>query len=168
MIADQVRAIVDGGRTRRFHTVRTITTQDVAAHSYGVAMLVRVLLGPNVRAAVLLDALQHDMAEVYMGDIPAPTKRKLGISESVAYHEAMELTALGFVTEELTTEERRAVKFADCFDGMLFCVTERSMGNRAVGGTYNNYRSYVAELGPTGTAYEVYSEIARQWETANV
>ena len=65
----------------RWHIVETSRPQSVAEHSFNVAMiamelayLIPSLSKPDVMAA----ALMHDIDEVVTGDIPTPTKERLG------------------------------------------------------------------------------------------
>lgn len=145
LISAQVDFIHDGGHTNRFHTVRTITTNTVAEHSHGVAMLVYLLLGEKTSVGVLMAALTHDLAEHKTGDVPAPAKRTLGIRESLGEVEdaLLDSVYLGFA---LTPCEQMALKFADAADGTMFCIRERRLGNIGITVAYNNFYGYLLEL----------------------
>lgn len=131
--------IQQGRATRRFHTMRMVDHQRVDAHSYGVAMLVRLLVGdgaPAERLApLLIAAMDHDLAEWVTGDMPAPTKRRLpdypegsfrevygGVEDKIMANVGMPLT-------ELDARDSRVLKLADAAEGCLHCIEERQMGN---------------------------------------
>lgn len=166
LVSHQVDLLMKGAETRRFHTVRTITDNTVAEHSWGVAALVWVLTRGQCSAAMMMAALTHDIAEHFVGDVPSPTKRALQISASLSAIEDTVLATAEFVFE-LTAEEQRLLKLADCLDGMLFCVRERQLGNTGIRKVYGRFESYVKELSPTGFEYTVLSTIQRAWHRAN-
>lgn len=139
----QVLFMFRGGETSRFHTLRTIQQDNVAQHSFGVAHLCQ-LINPQCSKNLILAALEHDLAEQVTGDMPAPSKRELGVSLRMSELEDEILHRAGFGVP-LTEEEARILKLADCFQGMLFCIRERSLGNRGVEAVFGRYRGYVLE-----------------------
>lgn len=155
-----------GGEVSRFHTVQTLKAESVGQHSFGVAWFCH-LLNPDCSKELILAALAHDLAEQEVGDLPAPTKIKFGISESMGHVEDGILEGAGFGFE-LTREEKRLLKFADCFQGMLFCIRERSLGNRGVEVVFQRYREYVKERGPEdgSKAHEILWSLTSLWEMA--
>jgi 5'-deoxynucleotidase YfbR-like HD superfamily hydrolase len=89
-------------------------------------------------------ALAHDLAEHMVGDIPAPAKRELGIGEQMNSLED-KLLKIANLTFEITDEEKRILKLADCAQGAMFCIRERSLGNRGVDIVFSRYMSYIGE-----------------------
>lgn len=155
-----------GGEVVRFHTLRTIQQDNVAQHSFGVAWLCHLLTEGHCSKSLILGALAHDLAEHQVGDMPAPTKRELGVSLQMARLEDEILHGAGF-SFALTEEELRIMKLADCFQGMLFCARERSLGNRGVEVVFGRYRSYVEEkIKMRGIEQEVLSTVDSLWEAA--
>lgn len=138
---DKILFMLRGGEVQRFHTLRTIQEDSVGYHSFGVAWLCH-LLEPAARKELILAALAHDLAEQEVGDTPAPTKLALGISESMGKLEDSILRREGFGVD-LSHGEKLVLKLADCFQGMLFCIRERSLGNRGVELVFVRYRGYV-------------------------
>lgn len=144
-----LEAILAGGRTKRFHTVPTVEGQNVGCHSYEVAMLCQ-LLEPGCRKELILAALTHDIAEHVVGDVPAPTKRATVGGGHVTIGTLMEdledgvLADAQIYTSELTADEQRTLKLADYLSGMLTCIYERRMGNKALLNVYRNFRAYVS------------------------
>lgn len=131
-VAGQLRCIYTGGQVRRCHTRRVLRQQTVGEHSFGVAWLCALMFGPETRAALLVNALAHDLAEQVVGDIPAPTKHHLN-EEARRSLEDLEETVLfqsNIILPDLTEEERVVLKIADCLDLMMYCVEERNAGNR--------------------------------------
>jgi 5'-deoxynucleotidase len=136
----------------RWSLMRNVVRENVAEHSFHVALLTHVLCSiANVifnkqlsteRAVTL--ALFHDTTEVITGDIPTPVKHhNKGILSS--FREIEQLAAkrlVNMVPEELRqvysplivkenedSELKRYVKAADLLDAYLKCVTELSAGN---------------------------------------
>jgi 5'-deoxynucleotidase YfbR-like HD superfamily hydrolase len=139
--------VMQGGTVKRFHNVETIKDNPTASHQWGVALLCYVMckhLPIDRQLALIMAALTHDLAEKAFGDIPAPAKRLMGIRETLNSYEAdfLKDNELFF---ELFDEEKMILKAADIFDGMLFCVHERALGNKFLSRTYDIYRSYATE-----------------------
>ncbi|MDB4867707.1 MAG: 5-deoxynucleotidase [Cohnella sp.] len=137
----------------RWSLMRNTTPENVAQHSYHVALLTHVLgtvarevFGRDVdsdRAAAY--ALFHDATEVFTGDIPTPVKHhNPGI---LAHFREIESLAaerlLATVPDELRgvyrpfltgetgdAELYKYVKAADLLDAYLKCLSELSAGNR--------------------------------------
>ena len=123
-----------GGRVQRMHTVPTLQAQNVAAHSFGVAWLCYLLHPTNEPSTnLLLAALQHDLAEHVTGDIPAPTKRRLDIRQSVAEMEVGIVRRAGFVDFEVSLDEKDSgiLKLADTAELCMHCLREMTLGNRS-------------------------------------
>lgn len=77
---DRLENTLQAGEVVRYHTTPRVRSQNVAAHSWGVAVIAMALT-QNVNDAdkikrLLFDALTHDVAELFTGDIPTPAKRK--------------------------------------------------------------------------------------------
>lgn len=141
---------IQGGRaSRRFHTMPMLDYQRIDSHSYGVAVLTRVLTpnaDPARRARLLEAALFHDLAEHIAGDIPAPIKRGLSKAwrdEYTLYEDLL----LARENLEVTLNERdhRVLKLADAADGCLHCIDELMHGNRHIIPIYDKFLSYVME-----------------------
>ena len=156
-----IQFLLAGSAVRRFHTIPTIQENTVGHHSHGVAMLLWELTRGNARVELIMAGLSHDLGEQAIGDIPSPSKRAIG-SEGMAALDALEEktlfdAGLQFI---LTEEEKVLLKMADCLDGMLFCISERRMGNKSVIPIFERFRSYIYEL-PLKT--ELLREIIGEW-----
>ena len=140
----------------RWSLMRNVVKENVAEHSYHVALLTHVLCTianevyhrnvPTDQAVSL--ALFHDATEVFTGDIPTPVKhhnsdilRSFRQIEELAADKLLQMIPdeLKAAYKPLITEKsenpelRRIVKAADLLDAYLKCVTELSAGNREFG-----------------------------------
>lgn len=122
----KIQDILRAGDTTRWNIVHTSKTSTVAEHQYNVAMIVKAIarnLGcPD--SEMVAAALEHDLDEVIMGDIPSPTKeraRKLG----------MELNDLKIHPRpKLSEEEEQILKIADIMENAWF-VANYGIGRHA-------------------------------------
>ncbi|WP_135555257.1 5'-deoxynucleotidase [Paenibacillus cymbidii] len=139
---------------KRWSLMRNVVEENVAEHSYHVALLTHMLCsianeiygrGVDTGAAVSL-ALFHDASETITGDIPTPVKHhNPGIVASFREIEKLASDRLtGMVPEPLrdlyapliagksggNSELNKLVKAADLLDAYLKCTTELSTGNR--------------------------------------
>lgn len=146
---------VSGAETLRYHTVRTIQAETVGHHSHGVAMYA-ILLGAS--NDVVRAALYHDLAEHVLGDIPAPAKRQYGIGAVVNELEGRLLEDHDFGVE-LDAAGKRALKLADIFQGMTFCIRERELGNRNMGVVFHRYCGYAEQYVLVGTEKEIFDTL---------
>lgn len=170
---DRLEFIRRGGDTERYHTERRNSPNTVGHHSFNVAWLTALLtpgLGAAERAHLTMAALAHDLAEHITGDIPAPTKRAVpGLREAVGNMEAQLMAPLGFVWEaQLRPELLRVLKLADAMEGALYCIDEAALGNRRIVHIFDNFRSYIKELEPTGPVETALVEyIDQEWKEYN-
>jgi 5'-deoxynucleotidase len=140
----------------RWSLMRNVVKENVAEHSYHVAILTHVLCTianevfmkeiPTGDAVSL--ALFHDATEVFTGDIPTPVKHQ-NSDILRSFRQIEELAAdklIHMVPNELQEAYKpliqgkgdssvlhRYVKAADLLDAYLKCVTELSAGNREFG-----------------------------------
>lgn len=119
---DLTNFLYSTGGTRRYHN-RPELNQDVAQHSWGVAVII-LTMHPNPSVNLLKAAILHDSPEKVYGDIVSPTK--------VAFPEAKELdlkcarlfwedvkNTHNFDYPELTEEEELWLSFADMYECCL-------------------------------------------------
>jgi 5'-deoxynucleotidase YfbR-like HD superfamily hydrolase len=144
---------MEGGSVVRYHTRVGIKPDTDAHHSHGVAMLCSILAGrtddgrTQASSELLMAALTHDLAEQKVGDVSAPAKRALGMAAMLAVFEKETLSNYQLDYEQyLTEEEALILKFADCFDGMLYCCRELALGNRNVLLIWRRYCTYAVQI----------------------
>jgi 5'-deoxynucleotidase YfbR-like HD superfamily hydrolase len=131
-----VDTIRSGGAVKRYHTVPTVGEQTVAAHSWGVAvLLIRIL--PGCSKQLLIAALFHDVAEKWTGDIPADAKwREPEVSTLLKRVERDVERALD-IDIMLTDEERIILSACDRLELLWFCVEQARIGNQNMYVVYN-------------------------------
>lgn len=180
---EQLAFIRNGGETRRYHTWPVLRSQNIAEHSFHVAMLCAWLAGqepPGIGANLLMAALCHDLAEHKMGDLPAPVKRGLPDYPS---HDGQPLRTFREVWDDieqehleavelnwehtLTGQERRWLKLADAAEGCFYCIRERAMGNQLIAEVFGNFLGYVESLNPTHAEFDMLAYINNEWEKVN-
>lgn len=138
-ISDKMRATW----VKRWGIVRTLREQNIAEHSFMVAMIAEELIGrigfpideggglSGARAGELLRwALWHDLAEVFTGDTPTPTKLKLRERAGDALQQiedeiAPEVAEVRKQTNQLIID---VVKVADYLEAISFL--QREAGNQ--------------------------------------
>lgn len=137
---------------KRWSLMRNVVTENVAEHSYHVAMLTHALCtiandiygkSMNSEQAVTL-ALFHDVTEVITGDIPTPVKHHnseiLNNFRAIEQHASERLMSMVPAELKSTYEDligakhednelNRYVKAADLLDAYLKCVIELLAGN---------------------------------------
>ncbi len=137
------------GGTMRYHThaARMIKTQDVAQHSFNVVWLAMALTHGRLSRDGVLAALEHDAAEHWTGDLPAPTKRALGIREQFAEFELGTMVQqFGGAVSAPNLLDSVVLKLADAMEGAMFCIHESSMGNRLMKGILENFADYTDQV----------------------
>jgi 5'-deoxynucleotidase YfbR-like HD superfamily hydrolase len=121
----------------RWSIVRTLRQQNVAEHSYFVAIyadrIADILEWDGDRYELLLYALQHDIEESFTGDIPHPIKA-MGIDrnkfDKFIDHQNNERFGRWLITP--SNDVKSIVAVADMLEGLMFLTNEASMGNSEV------------------------------------
>lgn len=119
------------GNTRRFHSEEWVgVPQTVGAHSWAVAQILLFVLGPTGLSMELLHAaLCHDMAERFLGDVPAPAKWALNAGNYDKVENCI-LESMGVGDRGLTDLDRSYLKAADFLEACFAAFEQRLMGNR--------------------------------------
>lgn len=129
-MGEQLRKVVQtraGGRVERCHGIVHHGSYSVAAHSWGVAMLLHALW-PADFSRLALYCLAHDVPEAWVGDIPAPTKR-YG-SMSIDYMETAILQNLDLPTcSDMSLEDRQKIKNCDQLELYIWSLEQGALGN---------------------------------------
>lgn len=144
-MSEKLNIVRTGGAVKRYHTAATLGTQNVAEHSFRVA-LICYIINPNSSRELILHALAHDLSEGITGDIPAPAKRVLKTAELAEMEESVVNTMLPGLPE-LSEYEKKILKLADCLEGLLYCVEQRALGNTTMHPIMGKYCSYLIEHG---------------------
>lgn len=122
------RGIRRGGSVKRWHTTTVIGEHLVSSHSWGVATLVW-MLKPDCRPELLMAALTHDVAEHWLGDLPAQVKwhsaELARVYDGLEEHVNMSLG----VSFSLTVDEDELLKICDMLELLFFTEEQIMLGN---------------------------------------
>ena len=179
-IFKQLLCIRRGGEVRRFHTHRRIKEENVAEHSFGVAWILWLITEGQCSAALLMEALVHDLAEQETGDIPAPFKHRIGFRDLICDFEENILRAYGLpVSAPISEIEKWTLKLADSLDALASCCREAEMGNKLLDDVFCSVSNSIGKLvdkvpedyGPhsgaaiASRATALHNKIAHTWES---
>lgn len=161
--------IFDGGRSKRYHTCDLLKEQDIAAHSFGVAWFCEVITRGHASKDLIMAALAHDLAEHIVGDVPGPSKRAMGMREILHQHENgfLREVDLSKYDEALDDNERRILHMADQMEGLVFCIRERSLGNKKITKIFENFLKYTLETKPYPYELSIIKHLTDKWEYYN-
>lgn len=121
---ETLRYLYSAGGTRRYHN-RPKLNQNVAEHSFGVALIISTL-HPNPSANLLTAAIRHDLSEKKFGDFLRPAKeefpqlKELDILLNVKFWDD-----LPSISQPLLSEaEELWLEYADIYECLLFAQSE--------------------------------------------
>jgi 5'-deoxynucleotidase YfbR-like HD superfamily hydrolase len=144
--------LYEAGRIKRFHTVATHQTQTVAAHTWGVMMIV-LKICPEPSLELIRAVTFHDIAECTTGDIPATAKWDYPSLKREAESIEQTFNVAHGIYASLTPLEERILKWADMAELVLFCEQEIRLGNQNMQRIWTNGIQYLKRLGyPTPEA----------------
>lgn len=113
---------LEAGRIRRYHAVPTVEAQTVGLHSWGVAVLLMYIVGDDISAALLKQALKHDAPEIYTGDSPFTAKRdNPALKRLLTDMELLASEHWVMRDEVLSQREQALLKVADTVEGLIWC-----------------------------------------------
>jgi 5'-deoxynucleotidase YfbR-like HD superfamily hydrolase len=158
----QLRAQREGGQVLRNHTCPHIGTYSVAEHSHQMLVLLYGL-HPNPSAYLAQAITYHDLAERYVGDLPAPVRLSdPDVGEAVKRLEQEVSRRMGLEVP-LTGEEVVWLNALDKVEHYLWCQDQLSMGNSFVKGQIRKLEEIFADLASRGRIPE---PVLRFLETA--
>lgn len=124
--------LMDAQYIKRWAIVGTATENNLAAHSFNVAMLAMEIYNriPSARmmyaeSLVCYFALIHDIGEVYTGDIPTPTKMKM----QKAGFDINTFDSDVAMEKRPPEAIRKIIKAADLIDNYVF-IHDNAVGSR--------------------------------------
>lgn len=131
---EHVLLLREASSVKRMHTMRMHAYQDLASHSWGVAMLI-LELKPDASAALLRAALVHDLHELETGDVPSPAKWRNANLETALRESEIRFDAEWGTDAHagITETEWALLKWCDFFELALTCYEEFGMGNKYAG-----------------------------------
>lgn len=119
-----------GGKVERCHNIPHHGSYSVAAHTWGCAMLLLALWPEDTE--LLPYVLSHDVAEGWVGDVPAPTCRHVpGVRDSLGKVEARILRSVGLPDpyDALEPDDLAKVKAVDRLEFVIWCYEQVHLGN---------------------------------------
>lgn len=147
-----------GTDVTRFHTWPTIKPQNLAAHSWGVAMTIMHIY-PAAKKELIRAALVHDLHESEAGDIPYPYKRNDSrVAEAYADQEHEFNTRMG-IEYSLDEYDTAILKWADMFECMLHALNEVEMGNSRMVAVSQKAAGVCLETAPNEKAKQLVYEV---------
>lgn len=144
-------ALHAAARTKRWHTHETIRSQNLADHSWGVAMTVAAI-SPNWSRGLMFAALTHDLHETELGDIPYPAKRSYPALKDISDNQQLHYEKSNGIHVTLTREEEAILKWADMYELYLWVRQEYAMGNIAMDRVRTTALSVLTESAPNQLA----------------
>ena len=127
----RIKRLREAGGVIRCHTLSQINlgSYTVGAHSWNVVVLL-LALHPNPSPELMKACLFHDVAERWLGDIPAPALwRDPLLGEVHGRLEREIMKNLGAETN-LSPEEKLWLEHLDRLDFFLWCEDQILLGNR--------------------------------------
>jgi hypothetical protein len=140
--------IQHGYDVTRWHTMPNIRPQNLAAHQWSVAMLVMSLFKghPDDKLLLIQAALEHDLAEAFIGDMPRPgrTEEHKALEERVSSENGI------FHDSLLPKELRRWLAAADLIEAGMHAHREYGLGNTRYDVVMSRVNVYIRESNERG------------------
>jgi len=135
--------VLDSATVKRYHTMDTIGTQDIASHSWGVAVILIRITGGKCSVGLLMAALMHDVPEAVTGDSPATAKwRSKALKLALNSLEGDVEKELGIDTC-LPEDEDVLLKVADMLELIHYSVRQVRLGNRTFSDVFHRGREFL-------------------------
>lgn len=128
-LSDILRVRMSAGKIRRYHTAPLLEVQTVADHTYGVCQILRHILDDNVPSQLFKAALDHDVCEFWLGDMPHPTKKAFPELNLVIKTAEEAIDKKNGLWQELTEKDIVCLKAADLLESSIFGMRQHYMGN---------------------------------------
>lgn len=140
------KTLYNAGAVRRYHTQNLLKDQDLAAHSWGVALVIREIMPGNLH--LVEAALTHDLAESVTGDIPYTGKKKYPKLKQTSLEAEREFAMVNGTPLQLTPVEQKCLAWADMFECYLYSMREVDMGNNLMRYVVETAREALIAMGP--------------------
>lgn len=130
-----------GHDVTRWHTMTNIKEQNLADHSWGVAMIVSRLYNGDDKLSVIQAALEHDLVEKHIGDMPRPGRS--------ADHRDMEnnvAVQMGiYHPRNLPPAGQIFLEWADLIEAGMHAQREYMLGNVRYGEVLGRVQTYLEQ-----------------------
>lgn len=121
-------ALREAATVVRCHIMPAHRRPSVGEHSYNMVNMLLVL-HPDPPMGLIKACMWHDVAERWLGDMPAPTKRRVSGFEDMESH-ILSVLQLGY---SLSEEDQRWLHGLDKAEILLWAKEELTMGNQNAG-----------------------------------
>ncbi len=149
----RIRTIREGNAVKRCHTVPCFGEYNVGMHSANALSLLLVF-NPDASPALMKAVLWHDIAERFLGDLPATAKTNFS-DLRIAYEAAEKrIEKLLKLDQQLTKYEIIWLKAVDALELWIWCQEQLYMGNQFV-------RTWLILLSNILTKYEMPDSIKK-------
>lgn len=159
-LLNRIREIRMGGAVERCHTVRHLGSYSVAAHSWGVAVLMYVLW-PEDFPRLAIYCLVHDVPEGWVGDAPATIKAYNSVIK--AEYTKMErglFNRLQLPNDAyISPEDRAKLKACDHLELYLWADEQWKLGNHYVHAVIEALNGFFKESPLPEPALSVYRDL---------
>ena len=145
---ERLRAQREGGQVRRAHTTPHIGHYDNAQHSFNMLLLLYEL-HPDPSLELSKAIAYHDLAERYMGDIPAPALLEYPEIRDGIKQVEKEVAALMGLEIQISDDDKRWLASLDKLEHWLWCQDQLALGNQ-------NVRAHIAKLD------QIFFDLAKQ------
>ena len=143
----KIDEVLRSSRVQRCHILPTLQDYSVGLHIMRSLVMADFVYDHAVPNNVFRHILHHDAHELYMGDVPWPSKRALNIDSHFDKMETEINVELGIHTP-LSSEHRAVVKVIDMLEFLYFLREERTLGNQNNSDNYHNAAAYVELMLP--------------------
>lgn len=111
------------GLVTRYHAVPSVRPQTLGQHQWGVAVLMIYLSQGQCSRAALMEAILHDTAELFTGDVPFTVKRDNPTIKEVFDHMEREHRESNLLPEsDLPETSKQLLKLCDTLEGLIWCA----------------------------------------------
>lgn len=140
-----IKSARHAGNVKRYHTVATLRTQDVAAHSFHLMRIYYQIFG-SIPGRIARALVTHDLGEIGPGDIPHTAKLLWpAIGDVSKAAEADVIENMGFEQENAPhPDDRLRIRLCDMLEGWEFTLEEIMLGNGLIRWAHANYAEALA------------------------
>ena len=132
-LSEKIKSVRESGIVKRCHTLPVHRQQTLADHQWNVAQLILLLFPDKASKNLIVAALNHDIPERWIGDIPSRFKAEILSSSQFIDNAEAKIQDIFDIQIVLNSEEHDILTFCDMLDFFLFCQEERNFGNSSFG-----------------------------------
>lgn len=150
-----------GHDVKRWHTHNVLKEQNLANHSWGVALILMEIA--NGDHELLQAALVHDLHESESGDIPYPAKRRYPLIGGAVDAQEYDFNNKNFdFLNKLTPDQQHKLKWADMFELLLYAQREVNLGNKYMAKTVEVAQMVLHTMGaPNEYAKQLFNKVMK-------